>query len=167
MFDNFNVNLRKNEGFLTYIPCIIPEYRQSNAPLVMGLFLLQAAEDVWKSSGRIVAPNGGVMRTSILGIHDFGDIDAVIANTMAACKVTHADPRCLASCIAVTTAIALMLQGRHVTETGEYDIDAVIDEAFNYAYETAIKNAEEHGGDLLETTPEVSTSTDKRNFHFY
>ena len=22
MFDNFNVNLRKNEGFLTYIPCI-------------------------------------------------------------------------------------------------------------------------------------------------
>ena len=34
MFDNFNVNLRKHEGFLTYIPCIpIPEYGQSNAPL--------------------------------------------------------------------------------------------------------------------------------------
>ena len=34
MFDNFSVNLRKNEGFLTYIPCIpIPEYGQSNAPL--------------------------------------------------------------------------------------------------------------------------------------
>ena len=29
----FNVNPRKNEGFLTYIPCIpIPEYGQSNAP---------------------------------------------------------------------------------------------------------------------------------------
>ena len=35
MFDNFNVNLRKNEGFPTCIPCIpIPEYSQSNAPLV-------------------------------------------------------------------------------------------------------------------------------------
>ena len=35
MFDNFNVNLRKKEGFLTYVPCIpIPEYGQSNAPLV-------------------------------------------------------------------------------------------------------------------------------------
>ena len=35
MFDNFNVNLRKNKGFLTYIPYIpIPEYGQSNAPLV-------------------------------------------------------------------------------------------------------------------------------------
>ena len=33
MFDNFNVNLRKNEGFLSYITCIlIPEYGQSNAP---------------------------------------------------------------------------------------------------------------------------------------
>ena len=34
MFDNFNVNLRKNEGFPTDIPCIpIPDYGQSNAPI--------------------------------------------------------------------------------------------------------------------------------------
>ena len=34
MFDNFNLNLRENKGFLTYIPHIpIPEYGQSNAPL--------------------------------------------------------------------------------------------------------------------------------------
>ena len=34
MFHNFNVNIRKNEGFLTYVPCIpIPEYGESNAPL--------------------------------------------------------------------------------------------------------------------------------------
>ena len=36
MFDSINVNFRKNEGFLTSIPCIpIPEYGQSNAPLVL------------------------------------------------------------------------------------------------------------------------------------
>ena len=36
MFDNINMNLRKNEGFLTSIPCIpIPEYGQSNAPLIL------------------------------------------------------------------------------------------------------------------------------------
>ena len=36
MFDNFHVNLRKNKVFLTYIPYIpIPEYGQSNAPLVL------------------------------------------------------------------------------------------------------------------------------------
>ena len=34
MFDNFNVNLRKKVGFLTYIPRFpIPEYGESNAPL--------------------------------------------------------------------------------------------------------------------------------------
>ena len=44
MFDNFNVNLRKNEGFLTYIPCIpVPEYGQSNAPLNQNL----SRERIW------------------------------------------------------------------------------------------------------------------------
>ena len=34
MFDNVNVNPRKNEGFPTSIPCIpIPEYGQWNTPL--------------------------------------------------------------------------------------------------------------------------------------
>ena len=39
MLDNFNVNLRKNKWFLTYIP--IPEYSQSNAPLIV-IPLIQA-----------------------------------------------------------------------------------------------------------------------------
>ena len=61
------------------------------------------------------------MRTSILGILNFNgniykifgiftcsykDLDKVIANTCAISKVTHADPRCTASCVAVTTAVS-------------------------------------------------------------
>ena len=107
------------------------------------IVFMQAARDIWESSGRVVAPNGGVMRTSILGVHDFGDIDKVIANTKEACQVTHADPRCIASCVAVTTAVALMLQGKHLQKSGDYDIEAVIEEAFN------------HARDTLETAPEV------------
>jgi len=83
------------------------------------------------------------MRTSILGIHDFGNIEAVIVNTKAACKVTHADPRCVASCVAVTTAIAMMLQGKHLKEPGSYDAEAVVNDAYGYACDT------------LETEPEV------------
>ena len=42
MFDNFKGNLRKNKGFLSYIPHIpIPEYGQSNAPLIV-IPLIQA-----------------------------------------------------------------------------------------------------------------------------
>ena len=29
IFDNFNVNLRKNEGFLTYIPCHVFLFRNT------------------------------------------------------------------------------------------------------------------------------------------
>ena len=77
------------------------------------------------------------MRTSILGVHNFGDINAVIENTKAACKVTHADPRCIASCVVVTTAIAMMLQGKYfVEESGSYDVEALIETACSYASAT-------------------------------
>ena len=39
MFHNFNVNLRKNKGFLTYMSYIpIPEYGQSNPPQISMLY---------------------------------------------------------------------------------------------------------------------------------
>ena len=42
LFDNFNVNFRKKEDFLTSIPCIlIPEYSHLNAPLVYAIKLLK------------------------------------------------------------------------------------------------------------------------------
>lgn len=92
---------------------------------------------MWENSGRQAAPNGGVMRTSILGVHDFGDIEKVIENTKAACKVTHADPRCIASCVAVTTAVAMMLQGKHfVKESSSYDVKAIMEDAYSYACTT-------------------------------
>ena len=77
------------------------------------------------------------MRTSILGVHDFGNIEKVIENTKAACKVTHADPRCIASCVAVTTAIAMMLQGKHfVKESNSYNVEEIMKEAYSYASAT-------------------------------
>ncbi|XP_065827930.1 ADP-ribosylarginine hydrolase Tri1-like [Oscarella lobularis] len=83
----------------------------------------KAARDTWESSGRFLAANGAVMRTSILGALNFNDIDKVIENTKRICLVTHADPRCLASCVAVTTAIALMLAGADSDESIEKSLD--------------------------------------------
>lgn len=73
------------------------------------------------------------MRTSIIAVQDFSDIPTVLYNTEVACHVTHADPRCLASCVAVTTAIALMLQGKHRKKDGSYDVDSLSKEAYVYA----------------------------------
>ena len=56
---------------------------------------LQAAHDIWEKTGRYIAPNGALMRTSILGIFQYHSIEKVVSNTLAFCKVTHADPRYL------------------------------------------------------------------------
>lgn len=59
------------------------------------------------------------MRTSVLGILEFDKTDRVIENTTEIARVTHVDPRCVASCVAVTMAIALMLRGEteNIVET--------------------------------------------------
>jgi len=70
-----------------------------------------AAERVWSSSARTVAANGGVMRTSVLGVWQFESPEAVKLNAEAVCKITHYDPRCVASCVCVCLAISSLLCG--------------------------------------------------------
>ncbi|CAH1265719.1 Hypp3232 [Branchiostoma lanceolatum] len=87
---------------------------------------MKAAQEVWEGTGKAVAPNGAVMRTSILGVQQFWDLDTVGENAKLFCQTTHADPRCVASCVAVTTAIAQMLQG-------ETDVEKIIHKSFRRA----------------------------------
>jgi len=72
----------------------------------------KASYDVWVSRSKSLASNGAVMRTSILGIPCFDNLDKVIENSVKIAKATHYDSRCVASSVAVTVAIALMLQGK-------------------------------------------------------
>ncbi|XP_013416846.1 uncharacterized protein LOC106178270 [Lingula anatina] len=98
----------------------------------------KAAHHAWEKFNRRAAPNGGVMRTSILGIYQFDNMEKVIENTLKICKVTHADPRCLASCVAVTTAIAMMLQRQEKhfdAKKGKFKIDTIIQDSYTYAKE--------------------------------
>jgi ADP-ribosylglycohydrolase len=66
---------------------------------------------VWEKSGKMLAANGGIMRTSVLGVWEYYDLEKVKENAENVCKITHYDPRCIGSCVALTTAIALLLQG--------------------------------------------------------
>lgn len=72
-----------------------------------------AAQSVWELSGRNSAPNGGVMRTSILGVWRHDSLQEVKENAEKVCRITHYDPRCVGSCVAVCTAISLLVQGKH------------------------------------------------------
>ncbi|XP_021376119.1 uncharacterized protein LOC110464950 isoform X2 [Mizuhopecten yessoensis] len=94
-----------------------------------------AADLVWTANGKVLAANGAVMRTSILGIHMYADIDIVVQNAITIARATHADPRCRASTVAVCVAIALMLQRqpKHLDKKGCYNVNAIISHCYDYA----------------------------------
>ena len=60
-----------------------------------------AAFESWERMSRNAAPNGALMRTSVIGLLS----ENVVENTERACKVTHFDPRCIGSCVIATTII--------------------------------------------------------------
>ena len=70
----------------------------------------KAAQRVWNKSGNELAANGALMRTSVLGLWPLFDREQMIANTIAVARITHYDPRCTASCVAVTVAINNLLR---------------------------------------------------------
>lgn len=62
---------------------------------------MRAADLVWRLSGERNAANGGVMRTSVVGLWK-KDISFYAENI---CKLTHADPRCAGSCVILSELI--------------------------------------------------------------
>ncbi|XP_062607355.1 ADP-ribosylarginine hydrolase Tri1-like [Saccostrea cucullata] len=108
-----------------------------------------ASEHVWRESQCYLAPNGAVMRTSILGVHRFDDLEQVAKNASDVAKVTHYDPRCQASSVAVSVAIAMMLQRnkKHLDKAGHYNISLIIKDAYDYAVKYL--DNEEHKKELL------------------
>jgi len=62
----------------------------------------KAAEIVWNSMyGRNNAANGGVMRTSVIGLWN----EDVAGNAERICRLTHADQRCAGSCVIISELI--------------------------------------------------------------
>ncbi len=80
-----------------------------------------AAKDFWEKSDRQSAPNGGVMRTAVLGIWEYPYRDRVKSNAEKVCQLTHYDPRCVGSSAAVSLALSALLRG-------ETDIEKIIRE---------------------------------------
>eukprot|EP00300_Choanocystis_sp_HF-7_P017993 c19904_g1_i10.p1 GENE.c19904_g1_i10~~c19904_g1_i10.p1 ORF type:complete len:322 (+),score=48.33 c19904_g1_i10:410-1375(+) len=85
---------------------------------------LQSALEVAKSRGNKAAANGAVMRTAVTGIPYFWDIPTVVENTKLLCLFTHADERCVASCLIVAITVAKLLQG-------EMDVEACVQYALS------------------------------------
>ena len=69
----------------------------------------KAAEIIWKMGKKKAAANGAVMRTSVVGLLK----ENVTSNAENICKLTHYDPRCVGSCVIVSSIIhALVFEDR-------------------------------------------------------
>eukprot|EP00742_Colponemidia_sp_Colp-10_P002788 GILJ01002981.1.p1 GENE.GILJ01002981.1~~GILJ01002981.1.p1 ORF type:complete len:385 (-),score=38.78 GILJ01002981.1:148-1302(-) len=97
------------------------------------------AEKIWTAHRCNLAANGAVMRTSIIGCWQFMDLDTVIENAVAVCKVTHADSRCIASCVLISTLIALFIQRSNIPAEGS----PVDEPACDSAHEQQLRHLEE------------------------
>jgi len=75
-----------------------------------------AVRRVWEAGGRRAAANGGVMRTSVLGVWDHSSPERIRRNAEDVCRITHYDPRCVASCVAVSLAVAALVAGAAVAQ---------------------------------------------------
>lgn len=62
---------------------------------------LGVSKSVWEKSGKSLAGNGGVMRTSVMGVLK-GDVEEMAADV---CRLTHYDSRCVGSSVIVSLAI--------------------------------------------------------------
>ena len=81
---------------------------------------ISVALAAWEDSGRKAASNGAVMRTSVVGLLRPWDSRWTVNNAAEIARTTHYDPRCVASAVALSAAIAMLVQGRLVTEATEF-----------------------------------------------
>ena len=98
---------------------------------------ITAAHDRWELSHRESAPNGALMRTSVVGLWP-KDVDK---NAIVACRVTHYDSRCVGSCVIASEIIynlvwkARCLSFQDIVSIGQ-QYDARIEEWIRLAYES-------------------------------
>ena len=86
-------------GAHTYHVLTFPEYKDKP---------FEASKMVWKMSKYQSAANGGLMRTSIVGLFPKA-VEECAANI---CRLTHYDPRCVGSCVIVSKLIHALVYGQ-------------------------------------------------------
>lgn len=82
----------------------------------------------WEVSRGLNAPNGAVMRTSVVGCEQ----ENVTNQAIDVCRLTHYDPRCVASCVIVSEIIhSLIWESRELTYQEIRDIGTRFDDRTN------------------------------------
>ena len=100
-----------------------------------------ASYKVWKSTDGFMCEDGAIMRTWAIGCFDLPR-DVLIDKAISICKITHYDPRCVASCIFITLCVNMFIYHSK-------DIKSVFDSAASEA-EKFVMTAEYLNDSTLE-----------------
>jgi len=109
-----------------------------------------------------VANNGALMRTAILGIPFFYNMEKVCNHTKMICKTTHPDERCVASCVALTSAIALMMRGEDLMPYGAKTIKRTAPINFIVQQSLRLARSSIQDGDVAELEDAVNCKNFRR-----
>ena len=71
----------------------------------------QSGALAWEDSGRKAAGNGSVMCCAPIGLLHVKNLEGLAEDATSASRITHYDPRCVAACIGVATALAYLVRG--------------------------------------------------------
>lgn len=108
---------------------------------------LDVAKLIWEMSRRSSAANGGLMRTSVVGLLP----KEVEKHAADICRLTHYDPRCVGSCVIVSELIhSLIYDAQPLT----YDQIIEIGNKYDERIVEFVNMAKEGTVDLLELTDE-------------
>lgn len=77
----------------------------------------EVSQMVWKMSKYRSAANGGLMRTSVVGLFP-KEVKACAENI---CRLTHYDPRCVGSCVIVSELIHALVYGKEAPSRSQMD----------------------------------------------
>ena len=98
---------------------------------------ISVSKMVWHLKGENNAPNGGLMRTSIIGLWPYN----VVENAINVCQMTHFDKRCVCSCVIASLIIYNLVWNNKSLEVGElYAISSQYDSECRKWIESAYKN---------------------------
>ncbi|KAG8826337.1 hypothetical protein FRC19_009120 [Serendipita sp. 401] len=101
--------------------------------------------EVWESGGRVMAANGAVMRTPIVGALFYMNQDALYSTAIDIAATTHADPRCLASCTIASALVAAIMRDELKTED---DIRKIVEDSLVPIMSREVSLSEEHVKEL-------------------
>lgn len=90
-----------------------------------------AAGEIWNNSGKRLAPNGSLMRTSIVGA--LPDLSNVVQTAASLSAITHFDPRCITACVFQSSLIHHLIYGRKLSQSD--DVDALMNVSWTAARE--------------------------------